>query len=71
MQWSFGNDGDTRNRLGHMNIRPYAGLPQPCDPDPSVPCERHTVQALNYPTSWNGAGGSRASSCRTPGRSTG
>ena len=54
MQWSFGNDGDTRNRLGHMNIRPYAGLPQPCDPDPSVPCEaRHVVEALNYPTSWN------------------
>ncbi|MYJ05123.1 MAG: TonB-dependent receptor [Acidobacteria bacterium] len=54
MQWSFGNDGDTRNRLGHINIRPYNGLPVPCDPDPSVDCEaRHFVTALNYPTSWN------------------
>jgi hypothetical protein len=54
MQWSFGNDGDTRDRLGHINIRPYNGLPQACDSDPSVPCEaRHVVEALNYPTSWN------------------
>ncbi|MXZ71231.1 MAG: TonB-dependent receptor, partial [Acidobacteria bacterium] len=54
MQWSFGNDGDTRNRLGHINMRPYNGLPQPCDPDPMMPCEdRHGVDALNYPTSWN------------------
>ena len=54
VQWSFGNDGDTRNRPGHINVRPYGGLPQPCDPDPSVPCEdRHGVDALNYPTSWN------------------
>ena len=43
-----------RNRLGHINMRPYNGLPQPCDPDPSMPCEaRHAVDALNYPTSWN------------------
>ncbi len=54
MQWSYGNDGDTRDRLGHINMRPWNGLPVPCDPDPSVACEaRHTVQALNYPTSWN------------------
>ena len=54
MQWSFGNDGDSRDRLGHLNIRPYGGLPQPCSPDPSVDCEgRHVVEALNYPTSWN------------------
>ena len=54
MQWSFGNDGDSRDRLGHLNIRPRGGLPQPCSPDPSVVCEdRHYVTALNYPTSWN------------------
>ena len=54
MQWSFGNDGDTRNRPGHINMRPRNGLPQPCDADLSVPCEdRHYITANNYPTSWN------------------
>ena len=54
MQWSYGNDGDSRDRLGHLNLNHYGGLPEPCDPDPSVACEaRHFVTALNYPTSWN------------------
>ena len=54
MQWSFGNDGDTRDRPGHINVRPYGGLPQPCSADPSVACEdRHYITANNYPVSWN------------------
>ena len=54
MQWSFGNDGDTRTRPGHINLRVRGGLPRPCDPDPTVACEdRHFIQANNYPTSWN------------------
>ena len=48
MQYSFGNDGDTRERNGHMNTRPYGGLPQPGSTE-----DRSRVDVLNYPVSWN------------------
>jgi len=48
VQYSFGNDGDTRDRQGHLNTRPYGGLPQPGSLE-----DRHEVNVLNYPVSWN------------------
>ncbi len=52
LQWSMGNDGDSRDVPGNSYIRPRNGLPQPCDP--SMACEaRHVLRAYNTPTSWN------------------
>ena len=40
MQWSFGNDGDTRDRNGHVMPEYREGVPE-------------TVRVFNTPTSWN------------------
>ena len=48
MQWSFANDGDLRDRNGHINIRPYGGLPQAGSTE-----DRHSIDAQNFPARWN------------------
>ena len=48
IQYSMGNDGDTRNRNGHINVRPYDGFPVAGSAE-----DRHSIDANNYPVSWN------------------
>ena len=48
IQYSMGNDGDTRNRNGHINVRTYDGFPVAGSME-----DRHGVDATNYPVSWN------------------